>query len=80
MLRPRKEGDAVFGPFVEAGTLEAILSEMGRLAIQVGEILTLFFPAPHGKEACQSFAVAKLKWLCAAATARVAVAFAQKRS
>ncbi|MFB9985059.1 hypothetical protein ACFSQQ_41010 [Mesorhizobium kowhaii] len=36
MMRPQKEGDAVIGPFVETTALKAVLSEMGRLAIQVG--------------------------------------------
>jgi hypothetical protein len=46
MMRPTKDGDAVIGPFIEQTTVEAILSEMGRLAIQVGNLLSLFFP--HG--------------------------------
>jgi hypothetical protein len=63
MMRSQKEGDAVIGPFIETRTLEAVLSEMGRLAVQVGEILTPFFPATHGQDVRRSFAAAKLKWL-----------------
>jgi hypothetical protein len=32
MMRPQKDGDAVIGPFMEATSLEAVISEMGRLA------------------------------------------------
>lgn len=63
MMRPQKEGDAVIGPFIETGALSAVLSELGRLAVQVGEILTLFFPTPHGQAERRLFAAAKLKWL-----------------
>ncbi len=45
MLRPQKNGDAVIGPFIEKSSLEAVISEMGRLAIQVGELLNDFFPS-----------------------------------
>ena len=45
MMRPQRDGDAVIGPFVETTTLEAVVSEMGRLAIQVDEQLNLSFPA-----------------------------------
>lgn len=44
MMRPQRGGDAVIGPFIESSTLEAVLAELGRLAIQVGEILDQFFP------------------------------------
>ena len=44
MMRPQVDGEAVIGPFIEAGSLEAVLSEMGRLAVQVGEVLNHFFP------------------------------------
>ena len=42
MLRPDKDGDAVIGPFVERTALEAVLSEMERLAVQLGEVLIAF--------------------------------------
>ena len=44
MMRPRQNGDAVSGPFIESSSLEAVLWEMGRLAIQVGNTLVDFFP------------------------------------
>ena len=44
LMRPEKEGDAVIGPFIAPGTLEAVISEMGRLAVQVGAALDHFFP------------------------------------
>ena len=44
MMRPRVEGDAVIGPFMEKLTLEAVVSEMGKLAVQAGQHLTVFFP------------------------------------
>jgi len=44
MMRPDKNGDAVIGPFMEATALEAVISEMGRLAVQIGEKLITFFP------------------------------------
>lgn len=44
LMRPEKNGDAVIGPFIETTTVEAVLSEMGRLAVQVGEQLNAFFP------------------------------------
>jgi hypothetical protein len=45
MMRPQRNGDAVTGPFIEAAALDAVVAEMGRLAIQVGEQLGLFFPS-----------------------------------
>ena len=65
MLRPEKDGDAVIGPFVEALTLEAILSEMGRLAVLVGEVLSEFFPDDwqRGFPSRLSFAQAKQCWI-----------------
>ncbi len=44
MLRPEPGGDAVIGPFIEVTGLQAILDEMGRLAVQVGDHLDRFFP------------------------------------
>lgn len=44
MLRPRVDGDAVGGPFMEFGTLQAVLSDMAKLAVQVGEIVSDLFP------------------------------------
>ena len=44
MMRPEIDGDAVVGPFMEPGILMAAVSELGRLALQAGEQLNLFFP------------------------------------
>lgn len=44
MMRPQKDGDAVIGPFIEKTSVEAVLSEMGRLALQAGQQLVGFFP------------------------------------
>ncbi|MCM5693312.1 hypothetical protein M8037_32135 [Sinorhizobium meliloti] len=65
MMRPQKEGDAVIGPFVETTTLEAVLSEMGRLAIQVGETLDAFFPTDWRQGIATRLAFAQIKraWL-----------------
>ncbi len=65
MMRPQRDGDAVIGPFMEATTLEAVVSEMGRLAIQVGEQLNLFLPAdwPQGLPSRLAFAKLKQRWI-----------------
>lgn len=42
MMRPNRDGDAVIGPFMTVSVLEAVLSEMGQLAVQVGTILAVF--------------------------------------
>lgn len=44
MMRPQKDGDAVIGPFMERTSLEAVLSEMGRIAVQAGQHLVAFLP------------------------------------
>lgn len=64
MMRPQKEGDAVIGPFMEATALEAVVSEMGRLAVQVGEQINIFLPADwtRGLSARVAFAELKLQW------------------
>lgn len=65
MMRPQRDGDAVIGPFMEATTLEAVVSEMGRLAIQVGEQLNLFLPTdwPQGLPSRLAFATLKQRWI-----------------
>ena len=65
MMRPQKDGDAVIGPFVEATALRAVLSEMGRLAVQVGEVLSEFCPADWRRASATriGFAKAKEAWL-----------------
>ncbi len=64
MMRPERDGDAVIGPFIEATALKAVISEMGRLAIQVGEILVAFFPADwrQGFSTCRAFSKLKRSW------------------
>lgn len=65
MMRPQKDGDAVIGPFMEATALEAVISEMGRLAVQVGEQVNAFLPthwAP-GLPSRLAFAQHKRDWL-----------------
>ncbi len=65
MMRPQRNGDAVIGPFIEATTLQAVISEMSRLAVQVGEQLNLFFPAdwPRGLPSRVAFAKLKQRWI-----------------
>jgi len=64
MLRP-KGMDAQIGPFFDATALEAVLSEMGRLAVQVGEQIDGFMPDPNGAAPPlrYSFASTKAQWL-----------------
>lgn len=61
MMRPQKDGDAVIGPFMEATALEAVISEVGRLAVQVGEQLDRFFPPSWEQCMPSRVAFAKLK-------------------
>ncbi|MEX1662140.1 hypothetical protein AB4874_10835 [Thioclava sp. 15-R06ZXC-3] len=65
MMRPEKDGDAVVGPFMEATALEAIVSEMGRLSVQVGEQLNAFLPPDwtRGQPARCAFDRLKLDWI-----------------
>jgi hypothetical protein len=65
MMRPQKDGDAVIGPFMEATALEAVISEMGRLAVQVGEQLNRFFPAnwDQGVPSRVAFTMQKQNWI-----------------
>ena len=65
MLRPEKGGDAVMGPFIERTTLDAVLCEMGRLAVQAGELLSAFIPADwHDADASRAaFAKQKSYWV-----------------
>lgn len=65
MMRPQKDGDAVIGPFMEATALEAVISEMGRLAVQVGEQINAFLPTDwtRGHPARLAFAQLKLQWI-----------------
>jgi hypothetical protein len=65
MMRPQKDGDAVIGPFMEATALEAVISEMGRLAVQVGEQLNRFLPTnwDEGLPSRVAFAQLKQRWM-----------------
>jgi hypothetical protein len=65
MMRPQKDGDAVIGPFMEATSLEAVISEMGRLAVQVGEQLDRFFPTDweQGIPSRVAFGQLKQNWM-----------------
>jgi len=65
MMRPQRGGDVVIGPFLEATTLDATISEMGRLAVQVGEQLNLFFSNDweKGIESRLAFARVKQHWI-----------------
>ena len=63
MLRP-KGLDARIGPFLDPTALEATASELGRLAIQVGEQIDAFFP-DTGREVLEArlaFARTKSMW------------------
>lgn len=64
MLRP-KGMDAQIGPFFDITAFEAVLSEMGRLAIQVGEHLDGFMPDPLGKSLVlrYGFLLVKRRWI-----------------
>ena len=64
MLRPRKDGNAVIGPFSEATALQAVLSEMGKLAVLVGEVIDAFIPKEwmKGSEARSAFARVNRRW------------------
>jgi hypothetical protein len=64
MLKP-KGMDAHNGPFFDPTALQATLSELGRLAIQVGEVIDLFFPNSWQKADAsrESFVSVKRKWL-----------------
>jgi hypothetical protein len=60
MMRPQKDGDAVIGPCIEKTSLEAVLSEMGRLAVQAGQNLVAFFPADGQKALAARMAFAQI--------------------
>jgi len=64
MLRPEKGGDIVTGPFMEESTLEAGVSELGRIAIQAGEIMNALLPEGWDLEDVRaSFALTKNEWV-----------------
>ncbi len=64
MLRPQGM-DVQIGPFLDPTALEAVLSEMGRLAVQVGEQIDAFWQSfgDEGRSVRVGFADAKRRWL-----------------
>ena len=64
MLRPNGM-DVHCGPFFDATALEAVIYEMGRLAVQVGEILDIFKGDLGYREQANSdaFGQAKARWI-----------------
>ncbi|MDH5479886.1 MAG: hypothetical protein OEX11_03910 [Nitrosomonas sp.] len=64
MLRPEKGGDIVTGPFMEETTLEAGVSELGRIAIQAGEIMNAFLLEGWDRDNIRAcFALTKNEWM-----------------
>lgn len=65
MLRPQNGGDAHMGPFMEENALLAVISEMGKLALQFGDLVDRHFPVAleHVKPTRIAFAEAKSKWI-----------------
>lgn len=64
MLRPEKGGDIVTGPFMEESTLEAGVSELGRIAIQAGEVMNAFLPEGWDLDDVRvSFSLTKNEWI-----------------
>lgn len=64
MLRPEKGGDIVIGPFMEITSLDAGISELGRLGIQAGEVMDAFLPKDWDPEDVRmSFTRLKTKWI-----------------
>ena len=63
MLRPLGM-DARNGPFLDSTALEAVTSELGRLAMQVGEHFVAFFSDEwsNAQATRQAFARTKLSW------------------
>lgn len=64
MLRPKGMG-AHMGPFLDPSALEATVSELGRLAVQVGEHINGFFPDTwnKGQATRLEFQTAKASWI-----------------
>jgi hypothetical protein len=64
MLRPNGM-DVHCGPFLDPTALEAVLSEMGRLAFQAGEIFGTFVPGDWGRgtQIRLAFDARKCAWL-----------------
>ena len=66
MLRP-KGMDAHMGPFVEEATLEAVLAETAKLAVQAGELVGNFLPLvePLVAVSYSAFVASKNHWFLA---------------
>ena len=64
MLKPYGM-DARIGPYVDPTVLGPVLSEMGRLSIQAGEVLDHFIPSdwPKGEQTQKVFRENKIKWM-----------------
>ena len=65
MMRPVKGGNAVIGPFVEPTSFDAVLSELGWLAVEVGVVLGVFAPPDFNKSQGVMLRFANIKgmWL-----------------
>lgn len=64
MLKPQKGGDIVMGPFMEKTSLQAGIYELGKLAIQAGEIIDAFLPKGWDQDFVRvSFSQIKEKWI-----------------
>jgi hypothetical protein len=64
MLLPEKGGDITMGPFMEVTTLQAGLGELGKLAVQTGEIMdVLLHKEWNPEEVRTSFKFIKKKWI-----------------
>lgn len=63
MLKPKKGGDIAIGPFMEATTLDADLSELGKLGVQAGGILNAFLPSDYDPDSVRkSFRYIQNEW------------------
>lgn len=64
MLRP-KGMDARNGPFLDPTALNAVLSELGRLAVQVGEVVGTFAPDnwDEGNATLHALNLTKTQWI-----------------
>lgn len=64
MLKSEMDGDILMGPFMGETILRQGLEELGRLAVQAGEIMDAFLPREWDSENTrQNFAYIKNKWM-----------------
>ena len=56
--------DAQIGPFMELPTLEAVLAEMAKLAVQAGEVISGYLPAGDRavERSVRDFIASKNQW------------------